>query len=316
MANLRKVARQDARRYGLDKIAPGAFERQIGAESGYNPHAVSPAGARGVAQIMPGTAAGWGINPDDPIASLDAAAKHMAQYVKQFGSYRNALVAYNAGPGRVGGKLPAETVNYISKILGGSAKGQRSATGGTPAISGTRYTPATTKTDEAGAAVDALLAHAKSPGSSLLQGFVRNLDSGLYTTHTPASKTTYSLPGVTGPPAPSSHIKGGHSAVTFDGKPVVGWIAGILKQARATGIWKGSVSSGVRSKAGQLKAAQGYGLQHYPNGPLASNHVEGHDGAVDVSDPEGLKRALAKLGITDLKSSMPEDPVHFSRTGH
>src|SRR3954470_14082342 len=110
MADLRKVARQDARKYGLD---PGTFERQIGAESGFNPHITSPAGARGVAQIMPSTAAGWGVNPDDPIASLDAAAKHMAQYVKQYGSYRNALVAYNAGPGRVGGKLPAETAAYI-----------------------------------------------------------------------------------------------------------------------------------------------------------------------------------------------------------
>ena len=108
-----------------------------------------------------------------------------------------------------------------------------------------------------------------------------------------------------------------HGGVThFDGKPVASWIAPILKQARSTGLWKGSVTSGVRTKSEQLAAAKRYGLQHYPNGPLASNHVEGHPGAVDVSDPEGLKRALRKLGITKLKSSMPEDPVHFSQTGH
>jgi soluble lytic murein transglycosylase-like protein len=79
---------------------------------------VSPAGARGVAQIMPGTARAWGVNADDPYAALDAAAKHMAQYVKQYGSYAAALTAYNAGPGAVGHKLPAETVKYINKILG------------------------------------------------------------------------------------------------------------------------------------------------------------------------------------------------------
>lgn len=262
---------------------------------------------------MPSTAAGWGVNPDDPIASLDAAAKHMAQYVKKYGSYRNALVAYNAGPGRVGGTLPAETVNYINKILGGS-KGQTSARPGPSGpTTATSYLPAQTKTDEAGAAVDALLAHARSPGSSLLQNLVRNLDSGLYTTHAPAQTKTYNIPGVVAPAAPGKRPT---HAVTFDGKPVVAWVVPILKAARKTGLWKGAVSSGERTKQEQLGAAKRYGLQHYPNGPLASNHVVGRDGAVDVSDPEGLKRALAKLGITGLKSSMPEDPVHFSRAGY
>lgn len=118
MADLRKVARQKAKKYGLD---PNVFGRQINAESGYNPNAVSPAGAIGVAQIMPGTAKGWGVNPHDPVAALDAAAKNMAHYVRQFGSYKNALVAYNAGPGAVGGKLPAETQRYIKNILGGQS---------------------------------------------------------------------------------------------------------------------------------------------------------------------------------------------------
>lgn len=108
----------------------------------------------------------------------------------------------------------------------------------------------------------------------------------------------------------------GGSIGHFDGKPVVSWMVPILRQARSTGLWKGSVSSGIRTKQEQLSAAKRYGLQHYPHGPLASNHVQGHNGAVDVSDPEGLKRALKKLGITKLKSSMPEDAVHFSATGY
>lgn len=114
--NWRTVARRYARRHGLN---PTLFERQIGEESNFNPNARSPAGATGIAQIMPGTARGWGVNPNDPRASLNAAARAMAQYVRQYGSYRNALVAYNAGPGRVGKPLYDETRNYINKILGG-----------------------------------------------------------------------------------------------------------------------------------------------------------------------------------------------------
>jgi hypothetical protein len=143
MANYRQVARRAAQRYGLD---PGVFERQIQQESRFNPGARSSAGAVGIAQIMPDTARGWGVDPTDPRAALNAAAKNMARYVKQYGSYKNALVAYNAGPGRVGGSLPAETRNYINVILGGrnpSTSGV-SPSAGSP---GTPGTPGTTITD-------------------------------------------------------------------------------------------------------------------------------------------------------------------------
>jgi murein DD-endopeptidase MepM/ murein hydrolase activator NlpD len=129
--NYRAVARQAAQRYGLD---PNVFERQIQQESGFQPGVRSRAGAIGIAQIMPGTAAGWHVDPTNPHAALDAAAKHMAGYVKQFGSYRDALVAYNAGPGAVGKPLPAETRGYIATILNGrtpSTGGVRSGGGAT-----------------------------------------------------------------------------------------------------------------------------------------------------------------------------------------
>lgn len=117
MADYRKVARQKARKYGLD---PNIFVRQINAESGFNPNARSPVGATGIAQIMPGTARGWGVNPNDPVASLDAAARNMARYVKQYGSYEKALRAYNAGPGAIEkSRGYAETNNYVAKILRG-----------------------------------------------------------------------------------------------------------------------------------------------------------------------------------------------------
>jgi hypothetical protein len=116
MPDYRAAARRAAIRAGLD---PDVFERQINQESGFNPGARSGAGAIGIAQIMPATARGWHVDPTDPIAALNAAARHMKGYVDQFGSYRNALIAYNAGPGAVGRALPAETQNYIKVILNG-----------------------------------------------------------------------------------------------------------------------------------------------------------------------------------------------------
>jgi len=129
--NYREIARQKAIRYGL---LPDVFERQIDLESKFDPNAVSAAGARGIAQIMPDTARGWGVNPRDPVASLDAAAKNMAAYVKTYGggtkdpvkmraAYDNALRAYNAGPGAVEaskGKGYGETKEYVNKIIGPS----------------------------------------------------------------------------------------------------------------------------------------------------------------------------------------------------
>ena len=122
------IARSAAQKYGL---FPEVFVRQIKMESGFNPKAVSPVGARGIAQIMPGTAKGWGVNPDDPAAALDAAAKNMAGYVRTFGgfnnsdpekirnAYENALRAYNAGPGAVeASRKYAETNKYVQNILG------------------------------------------------------------------------------------------------------------------------------------------------------------------------------------------------------
>ena len=129
-ANLKyvPVARQDAISAG---ISPAIFVRQINQESGFNPSAVSPAGAIGIAQFLPSTAREFGVNPWDPIQSLAGAARLMAQYVhhQYIGDYAKALAAYNAGPGTVqwavarGGPnwisyLPAETKNYIRIILG------------------------------------------------------------------------------------------------------------------------------------------------------------------------------------------------------
>ncbi|GAC1433001.1 MAG: hypothetical protein PVS3B3_34020 [Ktedonobacteraceae bacterium] len=121
------IARQDALNVG---IPPDYFLRQIYVESGFNPDAASPAGAVGIAQFEPATAAGLGINPYDPVQALSGAARLMASYVIQYdGEYAKALAAYNAGSGRLNRAVrtcgtswlacvPAETQNYIYKIMG------------------------------------------------------------------------------------------------------------------------------------------------------------------------------------------------------
>lgn len=112
------AARRAARRYGIPEEY---FIAQMGQEA-HGEDLTSPAGAQGPAQIMPATAEAWGLSPAEVHnrgAAYDAAAKHMAQYMKQFGSFKDALVAYNAGPGRVGGSLPKETQDYIRLIMGG-----------------------------------------------------------------------------------------------------------------------------------------------------------------------------------------------------
>src|SRR5262245_23582456 len=119
--DLHEYARQAANRYGID---PDIFERQIQQESGFRTDAMSPAGATGIAQFMPGTAAGMGVDPTDPYASLDAAARLMKSNLGSYGGdYAKALAAYNAGPGNVdkyGGVPPfEETQRYVSTILGG-----------------------------------------------------------------------------------------------------------------------------------------------------------------------------------------------------
>jgi len=97
---------------------------QLMAESNFNPFAVSPAGAQGIAQFMPGTAAGYGLDDAfDAEASIDAQAHLMSDLLAQFeGQVPLALAAYNAGPAPVTacGCVPAipETQDYVARILG------------------------------------------------------------------------------------------------------------------------------------------------------------------------------------------------------
>ncbi|MCB1336635.1 MAG: lytic transglycosylase domain-containing protein [Maritimibacter sp.] len=99
------------------------FLRLVQQESGWDPTAVSHAGALGLAQLMPDTAALLGVDPKDPLANLDGGARYLALQYKRFKSWKLALAAYNAGPEAVvehDGVPPyAETEGYVKAILGG-----------------------------------------------------------------------------------------------------------------------------------------------------------------------------------------------------
>jgi hypothetical protein len=104
-------------------VGAALLSAQIYAESNFNPFAQSPAGAQGIAQFMPGTAAALGLrDPFDPEEAIDAQAHLMRDLLRRFGSVPLALAAYNAGAGaveRYGGIPPyPETRAYVMKILG------------------------------------------------------------------------------------------------------------------------------------------------------------------------------------------------------
>ena len=108
-----------------EKLPVGFFTRLIFKESSFRPHVVSPAGAQGVAQFMPGTAAERGLgDPFDPEQAIPASAKLLADLRARFGNLGLAAAAYNGGPNRVAafrdkrGGLAAETRDYVAAITG------------------------------------------------------------------------------------------------------------------------------------------------------------------------------------------------------
>jgi hypothetical protein len=118
-AQYREPILRSASRWG---VPPALMAGQLMAESGFDPNAGSPAGAQGIAQFMPSTAAAYGLtNPFDPVAAIDAEAHLMSDLLRQFGSPELALAAYNAGPAPVEAChcIPSypETQAYVTRIL-------------------------------------------------------------------------------------------------------------------------------------------------------------------------------------------------------
>lgn len=109
-----------ARRFDL---SPTLIEALVWQESRWRADARSPVGARGLAQLMPGTARYLGVDAADPFANLEGGARYLREQLDRFdGDIEKALAAYNAGPGRViaAGGIPRirETQGYVAAIMG------------------------------------------------------------------------------------------------------------------------------------------------------------------------------------------------------
>lgn len=129
------LIQQASRKYGIDEALIKAV---IDTESSFNPNSVSSAGAKGLMQLMDGTAAGLGVSdPFDPVQNIDAGTRYLSYQIKRFNGQENmALAAYNAGPNRLAklgvstdaqlmdklAMLPQETRKYIGKIAEARSK--------------------------------------------------------------------------------------------------------------------------------------------------------------------------------------------------
>ncbi len=115
----------EASSYGIDARLVVAL---VAVESSWDPTAVSPVGAQGLGQLMPGTAAGLGVDPKDADANLDGTIRHLSGLLSRYGRlpvqarFERSIAAYNAGAGavdRYGGIPPyLETQAYVRRVIG------------------------------------------------------------------------------------------------------------------------------------------------------------------------------------------------------
>lgn len=329
MANYREVAKQKARKYGLD---PNIFVRQIQQESGFQPRISSPAGAQGIAQIMPGTAKAWGVNPNDPVAALDAAARNMASYVKKYGGYENALRAYNAGAGAIQkSKQYGETNHYVKVILQGrdpgklnkpgSGGGTSSSGGGRSAIGGsttTVKTPGTTRLEQTESTVFDQAGYDKAAKMVTLRGILEGFNKGK------PSLFASVLPS-TADPAAFTSTKTGVKTIKTPGSTITTTTGGGAAARGSDGGKSGKAgSAGVPGLQG--KGSGVFELFYDPQGGWKHGQkipaIGGHSDHVHVAAGQktvvGLGKLAEQMGLTVRENPHWDkvDPVHTKGSYH
>ncbi|MBF0190167.1 MAG: lytic transglycosylase domain-containing protein [Magnetococcales bacterium] len=119
--NYDQIIKRASDRYGVD---PDLIRSVIQVESSFNPKAVSPAGAQGMMQLMPGTAAELGVkNPFNAEENIMGGTLYLSRLLDRYdGNVRSALAAYNWGMGNLerqpASAMPGETRRYVSRIMG------------------------------------------------------------------------------------------------------------------------------------------------------------------------------------------------------
>ncbi|MDO6355157.1 lytic transglycosylase domain-containing protein [Caloramator sp. CAR-1] len=123
--SIEAAIKEASRKFGVEEALIKAVIKQ---ESGFNPNAISRAGAIGLMQLMPKTAESLGVNPFDPVENIEGGVKYLKGLINRFnGNKYLALAAYNGGIGRMQkrgvdtveeiNKMPDETVNYVKKVM-------------------------------------------------------------------------------------------------------------------------------------------------------------------------------------------------------
>jgi biotin carboxyl carrier protein len=286
-----KLADRLARKYGVD---PRLFRRLITQESGWNPNAVSGAGARGLTQVVPK----WHpkANLSTPKGQLEYGAKHLGSLLKKYGNPRDALSVYNSGRPWAQGQGISETRNYVAKILGGyGGPGTSSAPGAAPGVPPALGAPGAEDIQQVAGSLDAkrlMMLLRNQRGRSLrglmpAPGFEREVAKVVEAALPRAQVHAAGVNVGTQAASAAQTITGVPGGLTMGGGPGA-------HHSRALGNWQSDDAYDLMGKAGQAVYA-----------PIAGTVVK-------ISGQPGGKPGFAGYGIT---VRTPQGDLFFKHLG-